>query len=169
LPFQAKNSKQIKKGRGHGLASTSQLATSVTSEVTDLQSRTDAKVEVASNTAGNLSVSKGTDNTADNCIEIWNSRLPPRPLGRSASTGDPFNTSFHMISSYCIKEWSLMTYKSFLQMVTAEKSAVIGSSTVPDIPKFVDIDSDDKDPLLCCLYAPEIHYNLRVSEVIPRL
>jgi cyclin A len=131
--LEAKNSKQIKKGRGHGLASTSQLATSVTSEVTDLQSRTDAKVEVASNTAGNLSVSKGTDNTADNCIEIWNSRLPPRPLGRSAST--------------------------------AEKSAVIGSSTVPDIPKFVDIDSDDKDPLLCCLYAPEIHYNLRVSEL----
>lgn len=131
--LEAKNSKQIKKGRGHGLASTSQLATSVTSEVTDLQSRTDAKVEVSSNTAGNLSVSKGTDNTADNCIEIWNSRLPPRPLGRSAST--------------------------------AEKSAVIGSSTVPDIPKFVDIDSDDKDPLLCCLYAPEIHYNLRVSEL----
>ncbi|CAD5312820.1 unnamed protein product [Arabidopsis thaliana] len=131
--LEAKNSKQIKKGRGHGLASTSQLATSVTSEVTDLQSRTDAIVEVVSNTAGNLSVSKGTNDTADNSIEKWNSRLPPRPLGRSAST--------------------------------AEKSAVIGSSTVPDIPKFVDIDSDDKDPLLCCLYAPEIHYNLRVSEL----
>ncbi|CAL9215134.1 unnamed protein product [Arabidopsis halleri] len=130
--LEAKNIKQIKKGRGQGLASTSQLASSVTSEVTDLQSRTDAKVEVVSNTAGNLSVCKGT-NAADNCIEKWNFRLPPRPLGRSAST--------------------------------TEKSAVIGSLTVPDIPKFVDIDSDDKDPLLCCLYAPEIYYNLRVSEL----
>lgn len=54
-------------------------------------------------------------------------------------------------------------------MVTVEKSAVIGCSTVPDIPKFIDIDSNDKDPLLCCLYAPEIYYNMRVSEVIPRL
>ncbi|CAH8252434.1 unnamed protein product [Arabidopsis lyrata] len=130
--LEAKNIKQIKKGRGQGLASTSQLASSVTSEVTNLQSRTDAKVEVVSNTAGNLSVCKGT-NAADNCIEKWNFTLPPRPLGRSAST--------------------------------AEKSAVIGSLTVPDIPKFVDIDSDDKDPLLCCLYAPEIYYNLRVSEL----
>lgn len=54
-------------------------------------------------------------------------------------------------------------------MVTVEKSGVIGSSTALDLPKFTDIDSDDKDPLLCCLYAPEIYYNLRVSEVIPRL
>lgn len=51
-------------------------------------------------------------------------------------------------------------------MVTVEKTAVVGSSTAPVIPKFIDIDSDDKDPLLCCLYAPEIYYNLRVSEVI---
>lgn len=56
-----------------------------------------------------------------------------------------------------------------LQMVTVEETAVIGCSTVPDIPKFVDIDSDDKDPLLCSLYAPDIYYNMRVSEVIPRL
>ena len=33
-------------------------------------------------------------------------------------------------------------------------------------PKFIDIDSDEKDPLLCSLYAPEIHYNMRVAEVI---
>ena len=46
-------------------------------------------------------------------------------------------------------------------MVTVEKSDVIGSSTALDIPKFIDIDSDDKDPLLCCLYAPEIYYSLR--------
>ena len=32
--------------------------------------------------------------------------------------------------------------------------------------KFIDIDSDVKDPLLCSLYAPEIHYNMRVAEVI---
>ncbi|KAL0799618.1 hypothetical protein Bca101_054793 [Brassica carinata] len=45
------------------------------------------------------------------------------------------------------------------------KSAVIGSSTALDIPDvIINIDSDDKDPLLCCLYAPEIYYNLRVSE-----
>ncbi|KAL0704251.1 hypothetical protein Bca4012_070676 [Brassica carinata] len=50
-------------------------------------------------------------------------------------------------------------------MVTVEKSGVIGSSTALDLPKFTDIDSDDKDPLLCCLYAPEIYYNLRVSEL----
>ncbi|XP_010497255.1 PREDICTED: cyclin-A2-3 isoform X2 [Camelina sativa] len=132
--LEAKDIKQIKKGRGWGFGSSSQLTSSVTSEVTDLQSGTDTKVEVVSITAGgNLSICKGTNDTADNCTEKWNFKLPPRPLGRSAST--------------------------------AEKSAVIGSSTVPEIPKFVDIDSDDKDPLLCCLYAPEIYYNLRVSEL----
>ncbi|CAH8388876.1 unnamed protein product [Eruca vesicaria subsp. sativa] len=72
---------------------------------------------------------KGTNDTADNC----SLRLPPRPLGRSASI--------------------------------VEKSVVIGTSTAPDIPKFIDIDLDDKDPLLCCLYAPDIYYNLRVSEL----
>lgn len=48
------------------------------------------------------------------------------------------------------------------------KSDVIGSSTALelDIPKVINIDSDEKDPLLCCLYAPEIYHNLRVSEVI---
>lgn len=53
-------------------------------------------------------------------------------------------------------------------MVAVQKSNVVinNSSTALDIPKFIDIDSDDKDPLLCCLYAPEIYYNLRVSEVI---
>ncbi|KAJ0257088.1 Cyclin-A2-4 [Hirschfeldia incana] len=113
--LEAKDIKQVKKSQG--------LATCVTSEVTDLLSGTDAKAEVVSVTAGN---------TADNnCIEKH--RLPPRPLGRSASI--------------------------------VEKSAAIGSSTALDLPKFTDIDSDDKDPLLCCLYAPEIYYNLRVSEL----
>ncbi|KAL0723564.1 hypothetical protein Bca4012_038163 [Brassica carinata] len=109
--LEAKDIKQIKKSQG--LASTSQLTSFVASEVTDLQSRTDAKAEVVSVTAGN------TNDTADNCIEKH--RLPPRPLVRSVSI--------------------------------VEKSAVIGSSTALDLPKFVDIDSDDKDPLLCCLYA----------------
>ncbi|CAF2050581.1 BnaA09g56610D [Brassica napus] len=45
------------------------------------------------------------------------------------------------------------------------KSDVIGTSTSLDFPKVIDIDSDDKDPLLCCLYAPEIYHNLRVSEL----
>ena len=51
------------------------------------------------------------------------------------------------------------------------KSDVIGTSTSLDIPKVINIDSDENDPLLCCLYAPEIYHNLRVSEVIiiPRL
>ncbi|KAL0723567.1 hypothetical protein Bca4012_038166 [Brassica carinata] len=124
--LEAKDIKQIKKSQG--LASTSQLTSFVASEVTDLQSRTDAKAEVVSVTAGN------TNDTADNCIEKH--RLPPRPLVRSVSI--------------------------------VEKSAVIGSSTALDLPKFVDIDSDDKDPLLCCLYAPEIYYNLRVSEQLKR-
>lgn len=31
--------------------------------------------------------------------------------------------------------------------------------------KFIDIDSDEKDPLLCSLYASEIHYNMRVAEL----
>lgn len=104
LTCQAKNIKQIKKGQGQRLACTSQLTSSVTSEVTDLQSGTDAKVEVVSTTAGNLSLCKGTNDTADNCIEKWNFRLPPKPLGRSTSTGDPFNKKNQMISSYCIKD-----------------------------------------------------------------
>ncbi|KAG2256968.1 hypothetical protein Bca52824_076262 [Brassica carinata] len=88
--LEAKNIKQVKKGRG-----TSQLASScVTSEITKLQSKTDAKAEAVSVTAGSMSLCKGTNDT-------------------------------------------------------------------PDIPKFIDIDSDDKDPLLCCLYAPEIYYSLR--------
>jgi cyclin A len=43
---------------------------------------------------------------------------------------------------------------------TVERSCGGASS-----PKFVDIDSDDKDPLLCSLYAPDIYYNLRVAEL----
>ncbi|CAG7881700.1 unnamed protein product [Brassica rapa] len=38
-------------------------------------------------------------------------------------------------------------------------------STVANILKVIDIDSDEKDPLLCSLYAPEIYHNLRVAEL----
>ncbi|CAN6896113.1 unnamed protein product [Brassica oleracea] len=57
----AKNIKQVKKGRG-----TSQLASScVTSEITKLQSKTDAKAEAVSVTAGSMSLCKGTNDTPD--------------------------------------------------------------------------------------------------------
>ncbi|CAH8353841.1 unnamed protein product [Eruca vesicaria subsp. sativa] len=104
-----------------------ELASCVTSEVTDLQSGTETKAEIVSVTAGDTN----ENDTVDKCIEKH--RLPPRPPGRSGSI--------------------------------VEKSAVIVSSTALDLPKFTDIDSDDKDPLLCCLYAPEIYHNLRVSEL----
>ncbi|EOA33887.1 hypothetical protein CARUB_v10021378mg [Capsella rubella] len=48
---------------------------------------------------------------------------------------------------------------------TVERSCDGASSSVASIPKFVDIDLDDKDPLLCSLYAPDIYYNLRVAEL----
>ncbi|CAF1702599.1 hypothetical protein Bca4012_003276 [Brassica carinata] len=38
-------------------------------------------------------------------------------------------------------------------------------STVANILKVIDIDSNEKDPLLCSLYAPEIYHNLRVAEL----
>ncbi|CAG7903208.1 unnamed protein product [Brassica rapa] len=48
---------------------------------------------------------------------------------------------------------------------TVERSCVGGSSIVASSSKFIDIDSDVKDHLLCSLYAPEIHYNMRVAEL----
>lgn len=67
-----------------------------------------------------------------------------------------------------LKKKKEVIYDSFflLKWLTVERSCVGGSSTVASIPKFIDIDSDVKDPLLCSLYAPDIHYNLRVSEVL---
>ncbi|CAF2125445.1 BnaA03g57140D [Brassica napus] len=38
-------------------------------------------------------------------------------------------------------------------------------STVANILKVIDIDSDEKDPLLCSLYASEIYHNLQVAEL----
>ena len=50
-----------------------------------------------------------------------------------------------------------------------EKVASSSVSTVASNLQVIDIDSDNKDPLLCSLYAPEIYYNLRVAEVIKYL
>ncbi|CAH2067980.1 unnamed protein product [Thlaspi arvense] len=124
--IQVENIKQIKKGRA---GSSMVASSSATSEVTD------AKVEAVSYAAGvSLSGCTGTslDTNEASCSFIQkqrSSRLPPRPLERSAST----------VEGSC--------------------------STVASSPKFVDIDSDDKDPLLCSLYAPEIYYNMRVAEL----
>ncbi|CAH8382515.1 unnamed protein product [Eruca vesicaria subsp. sativa] len=67
----------------------------------------------------------------------------------------------------CTEKWSLRLPPRPLERSasTVGKSDVIGSSTELDISKVINIDSEDSDPLLCCLYAPEIYYNLRVSEL----
>ncbi|XP_048591724.1 cyclin-A2-4-like [Brassica napus] len=49
-----------------------------------------------------------------------------------------------------------------------EKVASSSVSTVASNLQVIDIDSDNKDPLLCSLYAPEIYYNLRVAEQLQR-
>ncbi|XP_056850151.1 cyclin-A2-4-like isoform X2 [Raphanus sativus] len=41
----------------------------------------------------------------------------------------------------------------------------LGRRSTSTVPKFIDIDSDVKDSLLCSLYAPDIYYNLRVAEL----
>ncbi|KAL1208127.1 Cyclin-A2-4 [Cardamine amara subsp. amara] len=46
--------------------------------------------------------------------------------------------------------------------VTCENSYTI---ICLNVSKIVDIDSDDKDPLLCSLYASDIYYNMRVAEL----
>ncbi|XP_010532139.1 PREDICTED: cyclin-A2-4-like isoform X2 [Tarenaya hassleriana] len=91
----AKAINQFKKGR----ASTSRVARSGTSEESDLQSRTEAtaveqsrtvesELSKASNSARNPCFSSGTslvtNEGAASCIEKLNSRLPPRPPGKSA-------------------------------------------------------------------------------------
>ncbi|ESQ38682.1 hypothetical protein EUTSA_v10029347mg [Eutrema salsugineum] len=49
---------------------------------------------------------------------------------------------------------------------TVDTSCIGGKSTIAiSRPKFVDIDSNAKDPLLCSPYAPEIYKNLRVAEL----
>ncbi|KAA8540443.1 hypothetical protein F0562_024638 [Nyssa sinensis] len=43
-----------------------------------------------------------------------------------------------------------------------------GTLMIATVPDFTDIDSDHKDPQLCCLYAPDIYSNLHVAELIRR-
>ncbi|XP_009134345.1 cyclin-A2-4 [Brassica rapa] len=52
------------------------------------------------------------------------------------------------------------------KLETVKQIEKVGAvSTVAKILKVIDIDSDEKDPLLCSLYAPEIYHNLRVAEL----
>lgn len=46
-----------------------------------------------------------------------------------------------------------------------EKGSFDGKLTTSSNPDVKDIDSDDKDPQLCSLYAPEIYNNLHVAEL----
>ncbi|KAL3735353.1 hypothetical protein ACJRO7_024479 [Eucalyptus globulus] len=51
---------------------------------------------------------------------------------------------------------------------TIQKGSVHEISTISEKPQVTDIDSDQKDPLLCSLYAPDIYSNLRVTELLRR-
>ncbi|KAL1199324.1 Cyclin-A2-4 [Cardamine amara subsp. amara] len=99
---------------------------------------TDAKVEVVSNSAGgSLSGCTGTS------------------LGTNEAS-----------YIFMAKQGSSLPPKPLERSAsTVDRSCVGASSSVASTPKFVDIDSDDKDPLLCSLYAPDIYYNLRVAEL----
>lgn len=50
-------------------------------------------------------------------------------------------------------------------MDIAEKISHSGKLTTCTEPEFRDIDSDQKDPQLCSIYAIDIYRNLRVAEV----
>ena len=145
--FKVENVKQIEKGR----AGSSKVAPSSTSsEVAD-----NAKSQVVSDSAG-VSLSGCTGRNEASCSF---SRSPPRPPVRSTSSTGKIFTS---VLAYCCYVSGLLTllillfFSSTCNLFTVETSS----------PKFIDIDSDVKDPLLCSLYAPEIHYNLRVAEVL---
>ena len=145
FPFsKVENVKQIEKGRA---GSSKVASSSTTSEVTD-----NAKSQVVSDSAG-VSLSGCTGTNKASCSF---SRLPPRPPVRStSSTGKNFTS----VLAYCCYVSGLLTLLillNYCNIFTVETSS----------PKFIDIDSDVKDPLLCSLYAPEIHYNLRVAEVL---
>ncbi|XP_030525634.1 cyclin-A2-3 isoform X2 [Rhodamnia argentea] len=49
-----------------------------------------------------------------------------------------------------------------------EKESLQEISTISEKPQVTNIDSDQKDPLLCSLYAPDIYSNLRVTELLRR-
>lgn len=50
----------------------------------------------------------------------------------------------------------------------ADKESLYAKLTTISNPDIKDIDSDQKDPLLCSLYAPDIYTNLRVAELTRR-
>ncbi|PON58909.1 Cyclin [Trema orientale] len=52
--------------------------------------------------------------------------------------------------------------------VEAEKGNSCGNINTFRSPDIVDVDIDHKDPQLCCIYAPDIYDNLRVSELTRR-
>ena len=54
---------------------------------------------------------------------------------------------------------------TLFQIGTSEKGSFDGKPTTSSHPDVKDIDSDDKDPQLCSLYAVEIYTNFRVAEV----
>ncbi|RVW28958.1 Cyclin-A2-3 [Vitis vinifera] len=64
-----------------------------------------------------------------------------------------------------------VNFKNYLKEIdtvsigTAEKGSFDGKLTTSSNPDVKDIDSDDKDPQLCSLYAPEIYNNLHVAEL----
>lgn len=71
--------------------------------------------------------------------------------------------SFWPFSLYCIR--SCVNNSDTVSIGTAEKGSFDGKLTTSSNPDVKDIDSDDKDPQLCSLYAPEIYNNLHVAEV----
>ncbi|XP_010539515.1 PREDICTED: cyclin-A2-4-like [Tarenaya hassleriana] len=128
---QEKNINQIKKGR----AGKSKVAPSVASEVSDLQSRTEAMAAEQKATAES-ELSEVSNAARNPCFSSGTSLL----INDGAAEPD-----------------------SGLSKVG--ESDVAGSLTELDNPKFLDIDSNNKDPLLCSLYAPEIFHNLRAAEL----
>lgn len=50
-------------------------------------------------------------------------------------------------------------------MFTVEKPSINVNEVKSSDPDFIDIDSEDKDPQLCSLYAEDIYRILRTAEV----
>ncbi|CAN8240564.1 unnamed protein product [Cochlearia groenlandica] len=140
--IQVENVKHMKKGRS---SSSKVASSSATSQVTDAKAQvTDAKAQV-------------TDSKA----QVDSARVSSFSGCTSTSLG-PNEPS----CSFVEKRSSTLPPRPLGRSTSiVDRSCVGGSSTVASSPKFVDIDSDDKDPLLCSLYASDIYYNLRVAEL----
>ncbi|RVW77651.1 Cyclin-A2-3 [Vitis vinifera] len=96
---------------------------------------------------------------ADNQVEKHCSEIASQ-LHSSSNEG---GCSFWPFSLYCIR--SCVNNSDTVSIGTAEKGSFDGKLTTSSNPDVKDIDSDDKDPQLCSLYAPEIYNNLHVAEV----